>query len=110
MFQVFRSCQDRKANLSVCFLGEVTARQFCFEIFFFNSGSLWHEEVHFVYISLDFRGESLPSGLQELGPDEMPTMAASRSSFAEPDETGEIPYIAPTIDSLHGNSLLINYL
>ena len=63
-----------------------------------------------MYISLDFRGESLPSGLQELGPDEMPTMAASRSSFAEPDETGEIPYIAPTIDSLHGNSLLINYL
>ena len=69
---------------------------------------MWHEEVHFVYISLDFRGESLPSDLQELGPDEMPTMAASRSSFAEPDETGEIPYIAPTIDSLHGNSLLIN--
>ena len=27
------SCQDRKTKLSVCFLREVTARQFCFEIY-----------------------------------------------------------------------------
>ena len=32
-FQVFPSCQDRKTNSSVRFLGEVTARQFCFEIY-----------------------------------------------------------------------------
>ena len=29
----FKHCQDRKTNSSVCFLGEVTARQFCFEIY-----------------------------------------------------------------------------
>jgi hypothetical protein len=32
-FQVFSSRQDRKTNLSICFLGEVTAQQFCFEIY-----------------------------------------------------------------------------
>ena len=32
IFQVFPS-QDRKINLSVCFFGEVTAQQFCFEIY-----------------------------------------------------------------------------
>ena len=33
-FQVFPSRQDRKKNRSfVCFLGEVTAQQFCFEIY-----------------------------------------------------------------------------
>ena len=32
-FQVFRSHQDRKTNLSIWFLGEVTAWQFCFEIY-----------------------------------------------------------------------------
>ena len=32
-FQVFRDCQDRKTNSSVCFLGEVTALQFFFEIY-----------------------------------------------------------------------------
>ena len=32
-FQVFRSHQDRKTNLFVCFLGEVTARLICFEIY-----------------------------------------------------------------------------
>ena len=32
-FQVFPSPQDRKTNLSICFLGEVTARQFCSEIY-----------------------------------------------------------------------------
>ena len=32
-FQVFLSCQDRNTNSSVCFLGEVTARQSCFEIY-----------------------------------------------------------------------------
>ena len=31
--QVFPSPQDRKTNLSICFLGEVTARQFCSEIY-----------------------------------------------------------------------------
>ena len=51
------------------------------------------EGVHFVYISLDFRGESLPDGVRELAPDEMPSIAASRSSFSE-----------PTIDSLHGST------
>ena len=51
------------------------------------------EGVHFVYISLDFRGESLPSGIRELAPDEMPSMSASRSSFDE----------MPNIDSIHGN-------
>ena len=33
-FQVFRSHQDRKTNSFISFLGEVTARQFCFEIYF----------------------------------------------------------------------------
>ena len=32
-FQAFPSRQDRKTNLFVCFLGEVTARHFCFEIY-----------------------------------------------------------------------------
>ena len=32
-FQVFPDCQDRKTNSFVCFLGEITARQFCFEIY-----------------------------------------------------------------------------
>ena len=32
-FQVFPDCQDRKTNSSVCFLGEVTTRQFYFEIY-----------------------------------------------------------------------------
>ena len=32
-FQVFLSRQDRKTNSFVHFLGEVTARQFCFEIY-----------------------------------------------------------------------------
>ena len=32
-FQVLPSRQDRKTNLSVHFLGEVTAQQFCFEIY-----------------------------------------------------------------------------
>ena len=32
-FQVFPSRQDRKTNSFVCFLGEVTAQQFCFEIY-----------------------------------------------------------------------------
>ena len=31
--QVFPSHQDRKTNSSVCFLGEVMAQQFCFEIY-----------------------------------------------------------------------------
>ena len=31
--QVFPSRQDRKTNLFVCFIGEVTAGQFCFEIY-----------------------------------------------------------------------------
>ena len=33
MFQVFRSHQDRKTNSSICCLGEVTAQQSCFEIY-----------------------------------------------------------------------------
>ena len=32
-FQVFPSNQERKTNLSVCFLGEVKAGQFLFEIY-----------------------------------------------------------------------------
>ena len=32
-FQVFPSRQDRKTKSSVCFLGEVNARQFCSEIY-----------------------------------------------------------------------------
>ena len=32
-FHVFPSHQDRKTNLSICYLGEVEARQFCFEIY-----------------------------------------------------------------------------
>ena len=32
-FQVFPDGQERKTNLSVCFLREVMARQFCFEIY-----------------------------------------------------------------------------
>jgi hypothetical protein len=32
-FQVFSSCQDRKTNSFVPFLGEVMAQQFCFEIY-----------------------------------------------------------------------------
>ena len=32
-FQICPDCQDRKTNLSVRFLGEVMARQFCFEIY-----------------------------------------------------------------------------
>ena len=32
-FQVFPSRQDRKTNSFVCILWEVTARQFCFEIY-----------------------------------------------------------------------------
>ena len=32
-FQVFPSPQDKKTNLLICFLGEVTALQFCFEIY-----------------------------------------------------------------------------
>ena len=32
-FWVFPSHQDRKTNSFVCFLGEVTAQQFCFEIY-----------------------------------------------------------------------------
>ena len=32
-FQVFPSHQDRKTNSFVCFLGEVTTWQFCFEIY-----------------------------------------------------------------------------
>ena len=32
-FQVFPSHQDRKSNSSIRFLGEVMARQFCFEIY-----------------------------------------------------------------------------
>ena len=31
--QVFPSRQDRKTNSSICFWGEVTTRQFCFEIY-----------------------------------------------------------------------------
>ena len=30
---VLPSCQDRKTNSSIYFLGEVTARQFCFKIY-----------------------------------------------------------------------------
>ena len=32
-FQVFSDCQVGKTNSFVCFMGEVTARQFCFEIY-----------------------------------------------------------------------------
>ena len=32
-FQVFPRHQDRKTNLFICFLGEFTAHQFCFEIY-----------------------------------------------------------------------------
>ena len=32
-FQVIQSCQDRKPNLFVRFLGEVMAQQFCFKIY-----------------------------------------------------------------------------
>ena len=32
-FQEYPSCQDRKTNSFFCFLGEVTAQQFCFEIY-----------------------------------------------------------------------------
>ena len=39
-FQVFPSRQDRKTNLFICFLGEVMARQFCFEIFWPLGGCL----------------------------------------------------------------------
>ena len=41
-FQVFLSRQDRKTNSSVCYLGEVMARQFRFEIY-------WH--LHTIDIS-----------------------------------------------------------
>ena len=37
-FQVFPSRQDRKIDSFVCFLGEVTAWQFCFEIYWPLSG------------------------------------------------------------------------
>ena len=32
-FQVFPDSHDRKTNLSVRFLGEVMAQQFCFEVY-----------------------------------------------------------------------------
>ena len=40
-FQVFPSRQDRKKNSSVRFLGEVMARQFCFEMYW----PLWHKWI-----------------------------------------------------------------
>ena len=48
-FQVFPSRQDRKTNLSVCFLGEVTARQFCFEIYWPLASQSWTEEISDLY-------------------------------------------------------------
>ena len=40
-FQVFLDCQDRKIDSSIRFLGEVMARQFCFEIYWPLADHFW---------------------------------------------------------------------
>ena len=53
MFQVFPSRQDRKTNLSVCFFGEVTAQQFCFQIYWSLDNpkkSVWRTYIQWLWL------------------------------------------------------------
>ena len=52
-FQVFPSRQDRKTNLSVCFLGEVMDQQFCFEIYWPLSSSHFIVLTHSILLKMD---------------------------------------------------------